>query len=333
MTTLSRAFDTKDSHLLCPTNGSEIRARAGGSGVGWAFFPGNITDKRSKSPSPARRRLPAPLRRFLSNKLAVIGIVVLAVFVLAALFASRIAPYDPAQISFSDLRAAPSAAHLFGTDELGRDIFSRVIHGARVSLSAGLTSVTLALFFGGSIGLVAGYLGGWLDDVLMRFVDALLSLPFLVLAIALAAILGPSLQNTMIAIAVVTAPAFARITRGEVLSQRERDYVQAAQALGAGDGRLIARHLLPNISGALIVQTSLAIANAILAEASLSFLGLGIQPPAPSWGSMLNAARGYLTDEPWMALFPGLAIFLAVLAFNLIGDGLREALDPRGRVG
>jgi len=198
-----------------------------------------------------------------------------------------------------------------------------------VSLSAGLISVTLALVFGGSIGLIAGYIGGWLDDVLMRFVDALLSLPFLVLAIALAAILGPSLQNTMIAIAIVTAPAFARITRGEVLSQRERDYVQAAQALGAGDGRLIVRHLLPNISGALIVQTSLAIANAILAEASLSFLGLGIQPPTPSWGSMLNAARGYLTDAPWMALFPGLAIFLAVLAFNLIGDGLREALDPR----
>ena len=292
-----------------------------------------MTTTLSKPSVPARRRLPAPLRRFLGNKLAVIGLLVLLIFAVAALLALQVSPFDPAQISFSDLRAAPSAAHPFGTDELGRDIFSRVIYGARVSLSAGLISVTLALVFGGSIGLVAGYLGGWLDDVLMRFVDALLSLPFLVLAIALAAILGPSLQNTMIAIAVVTAPAFARITRGEVLSQRERDYVQAAQALGAGDGRLIVRHLLPNISGALIVQTSLAIANAILAEASLSFLGLGIQPPAPSWGSMLNAARGYLTDAPWMALFPGLAIFLAVLAFNLIGDGLREALDPRGRVG
>ncbi|GAA4003874.1 ABC transporter permease [Deinococcus rubellus] len=288
-----------------------------------------MTTTLSKTQPLARRRLPAPLRRFLSNKLAVIGLFVLLVFAVAALLAPQVAPFDPAKIFFSDLRAAPSATHLFGADELGRDIFSRVVYGARVSLSAGLISVTLALVFGGSIGLIAGYIGGWLDDVLMRFVDALLSLPFLVLAIALAAILGPSLQNTMIAIAIVTAPAFARITRGEVLSQRERDYVQAAQALGAGDGRLIVRHLLPNISGALIVQTSLAIANAILAEASLSFLGLGIQPPTPSWGSMLNAARGYLTDAPWMALFPGLAIFLAVLAFNLIGDGLREALDPR----
>lgn len=277
----------------------------------------------------ARRRLPAPLRRFLSNRLAVIGLVVLLVFAVSALLAPWVAPYDPAQIFFSDLRAAPGAGHVFGADELGRDIFSRVVYGARVSLSAGLISVTLALVFGGGIGLIAGSVGGWVDDVLMRVVDALLALPFLVLAIALAAILGPSLQNTMIAIAIVTAPAFARITRGEVLSQRERDYVQAAQALGAGSGRVITRHLLPNISGALIVQTSLAIANAILAEASLSFLGLGIQPPAPSWGSMLNAARGYLTDAPWMAVFPGLAIFLAVLAFNLIGDGLREALDPR----
>ncbi|GGO33661.1 nickel transporter permease [Deinococcus humi] len=292
-----------------------------------------MTTTIPKSPAPARRRLPAPLRRFLSNRLAVVGLFVLLIFAVAALLASWVAPYDPAQIFFSDLRAAPSAAHPFGADELGRDIFSRVVYGARVSLSAGLISVTLALVCGGGIGLIAGYVGGWLDDVLMRVVDALLALPFLVLAIALAAILGPSLQNTMIAIAIVTAPAFARITRGEVLSQRERDYVQAAQALGAGNGRLITRHLLPNISGALIVQTSLAIANAILAEASLSFLGLGIQPPAPSWGSMLNAARGYLTDAPWMAVFPGLAIFLAVLAFNLIGDGLRDALDPRGKIG
>ncbi|QFP75235.1 ABC transporter permease [Deinococcus sp. AJ005] len=292
-----------------------------------------MTTTVSKTPRPEKRRLPAPLRRFLGNKLAVIGLFVLLIFAVSALLAPWVAPFDPAQIFFSDLRAAPGTAHLFGADELGRDILSRVVYGARVSLSAGLISVTLALVFGGGIGLVAGYIGGWVDDVLMRVVDALLALPFLVLAIALAAILGPSLQNTMIAIAIVTAPAFARITRGEVLSQRERDYVQAAQALGAGDGRLITRHLLPNISGALIVQTSLAIANAILAEASLSFLGLGIQPPAPSWGSMLNAARGYLTDAPWMALFPGLAIFLAVLAFNLIGDGLREALDPRGRVG
>lgn len=279
----------------------------------------------------ARRRLSPPLRRFLRNRLAVVGLAVLLLLALAALLAPWIVPAPPSKIFFTEMRASPGGAHLLGTDELGRDILSRVIYGARVSLTAGLVSVFLAMLSGTALGLIAGYLGGWLDNLIMRLVDAMLALPFLVLAIALAAILGPSLRNTMIAIAIVSAPAFARITRGEVLSQREREYVQAAQALGARDSRLILRHLLPNISGPLIVQTSLAIAAAILAESSLSFLGLGIQPPEPSWGSMLNAARGYLAEAPWMALFPGAAIFLAVLAFNLVGDGLREALDPRGR--
>ncbi|GAA5513840.1 glutathione transport system permease protein GsiD [Deinococcus carri] len=283
------------------------------------------------SPPVTRRRVSPALQRFLRNRLAVAGAVALALLGVTALFAPWLAPADPTKIFFTDLRTPPSGAHLFGTDELGRDILSRVMYGARVSLSAGLVSVLFALVSGTAIGLIAGYVRGWLDDVLMRLVDAMLALPFLVLAIALAAILGPSLQNTMIAIAIVTAPVFARITRGEVLAQREREYVQAAQALGARDGRVLLRHLLPNIAGPLIVQTSLAIANAILAESSLSFLGLGVQPPAPSWGSMLNAARGYLSDAPWMALFPGAAIFLAVLAFNLLGDGLREALDPRAR--
>ncbi|THF87011.1 ABC transporter permease [Deinococcus sp. KSM4-11] len=283
------------------------------------------------SPPRPPRRLSAPLRRFLRHKLAVAGVIVLVVFVLAAILAPWIAPDDPSRIFFTEMRAAPGGPHAFGTDELGRDILTRVIYGARVSLSAGLGSVVAAMLAGTGLGLIAGYAGGWLDNVIMRLVDALLALPFLVLAIALAAILGPSLQNTMIAIAIVSAPAFARVTRGEVLAQREREYVQAAQALGARDGRLILRHLLPNISGALTVQTSLAVATAILAESSLSFLGLGVQPPQPSWGSMLNAARGYLAEAPWMAVFPGAAIFLAVLAFNLVGDGLREALDPRGR--
>lgn len=281
--------------------------------------------------SPSKRRLSLPIRRFLRNRLAVTGLVILLIFCLLALFAPWIAPSEPSKIYFDAMRAAPSSAHLLGTDELGRDILSRVIYGTRVSLTAGLVSVLAALVFGTTLGLSAGYLGGWVDNVIMRLVDALLALPFLVLAIALAAILGPSLQNTMIAIAIVSAPVFARITRGEVLAQREREYVQAAQALGASSQRLVWRHLLPNISGPLIVQTSLAIAAAILAESSLSFLGLGIQPPEPSWGSMLNAARGYLADHPWMAFAPGVAIFLAVLAFNLVGDGLREALDPRGR--
>ena len=284
-------------------------------------------------PAAARsqRNASKALRRFLANRLAVVGLLILLAFGLLAVLAPHVSAYDPAQISFGDLRAPPSRGHLFGTDELGRDVLSRVLYGARVSLSAGLISVTAALLVGALLGLTAGYLGGWIDEAIMRVVDAMLALPFLVLAIALAAVLGPNLQNTMLAIAIVSTPAFARVTRGEVLAQREREYVQAAHALGASGPRLVLRHLLPNIGGVLIVQTSLAIAGAVLAESSLSFLGLGVQPPAPSWGSMLNTARGYLTDAPWLAIFPGVAIFLTVLAFNLVGDGLREALDPRSQ--
>ncbi len=269
------------------------------------------------------------LRAFLANRLAIAGVVILLLLVLGATFAPILVPYSPTATDFSALQQGPSAKHWFGTDQLGRDILSRVFYGARVSLAAGLVSVLIALVLGGLIGLVAGFYGGWIDDVLMRLTDAMLAFPFLVLAIALAAVLGPSLQNTMLAIGVVTTPVFARLIRGQVLAERPRDYVQAAVALGGGDGRIIARHLLPNILGPLIVQVSLSTATAVLAEATLSFLGLGVQPPTPSWGSMLNDARGYLSQAPHMALFPGLAIFLAVLAFNLIGDGLRDAFDPR----
>lgn len=269
------------------------------------------------------------LRAFLANRLAIAGVVILLLLVLGTTFAPILVPYSPTATDFSALQQEPSAKHWFGTDQLGRDILSRVFYGARVSLAAGLVSVLIALVLGGLIGLVAGFYGGWIDDVLMRLTDAMLAFPFLVLAIALAAVLGPSLQNTMLAIGVVTTPVFARLIRGQVLAERPRDYVQAAVALGGGDGRIIARHLLPNILGPLIVQVSLSTATAVLAEATLSFLGLGVQPPTPSWGSMLNDARGYLSQAPHMALFPGLAIFLAVLAFNLIGDGLRDAFDPR----
>ncbi len=269
------------------------------------------------------------LRAFLANRLAIAGVVILLLLVLGATFAPILVPYSPTATDFSALQQGPSAKHWFGTDQLGRDILSRVFYGSRVSLAAGLVSVLIALVLGGLIGLVAGFYGGWIDDVLMRLTDAMLAFPFLVLAIALAAVLGPSLQNTMLAIGVVTTPVFARLIRGQVLAERPRDYVQAAVALGGGDGRIIARHLLPNILGPLIVQVSLSTATAVLAEATLSFLGLGVQPPTPSWGSMLNDARGYLSQAPHMALFPGLAIFLAVLAFNLIGDGLRDAFDPR----
>lgn len=269
------------------------------------------------------------LRAFFANRLAIAGMVMLLLLVLGAIFAPILAPYSPTATDFNALQQPPSSQHWFGTDQLGRDIFSRVLYGARVSLAAGLISVLLALLLGGLIGLVAGFYGGWIDDVLMRLTDAMLAFPFLVLAIALAAVLGPSLQNTMLAIGVVTTPVFARLIRGQVLAERPREYVQAAVALGGSDGRIITRHLLPNILGPLIVQVSLSTATAVLAEATLSFLGLGVQPPTPSWGSMLNDARGYLSQAPYMALFPGLGIFLAVLAFNLIGDGLRDALDPR----
>ena len=269
------------------------------------------------------------LRSFRSNRLALAGILILLLLALGAVCAPWLARYSPTQTDFAALQQAPSAKHWLGTDELGRDIFSRVLFGARVSLVAGLISVSIALVLGGLIGLVAGFYGGWLDNLLMRLTDAMLAFPFLVLAIALAAVLGPSLQNPLLAIGIVTTPVFARLVRGQTLAERPRDYVQAALALGGGDGRILLRHLLPNILGPLIVQVSLSTAAAVLAEATLSFLGLGIQPPTPSWGSMLNAARGYLAYAPWMAIFPGLAIFLAVLAFNLIGDGLRDALDPR----
>ena len=279
----------------------------------------------------ARRERSKTWRRFTANRLGVFGLIVVVVLSAVALLAPYLAPYDPAKQDFSALLQGPGAAHLLGTDELGRDTLTRVMYGARISLSAGLVSVAAALLVGTLLGLVAGFVGGWLDELIGRIIDALLAFPFLILAISLAAILGPSLQNTMLAIAIVTTPAFARVTRAQVIAQRELEYVQAAGALGAGSWRTLLRHILPNISGALIVQTSLAIAEAVLAESTLSFLGLGVQPPTPSWGSMLNTARGYLQTTPWLALSPGVIIFVTVLAFNLLGDGLRDALDPRGR--
>ncbi len=269
------------------------------------------------------------LGRFLKNRLAVFGLVLLALLILMALLAGIIAPFDPIKLDLQALSEAPSWKHPFGTDNLGRDILSRVIYGARVSLSAGVVAVGIAVLIGLALGLAAGFFGNATDEIIMRVVDAMLAFPFLVLAITLAAVLGPSLQNSMLAIAVVSVPGFARLTRAQMLSERERDYVQAAQSLGASDPRIVFRHLLPNIAGPVIIQATLAIAGAILAESSLSFLGLGVQPPTPSWGEMLNTARGYLRDAPWMAIAPGSLIFLSVLAFNLLGDGLRDALDPR----
>jgi peptide/nickel transport system permease protein len=269
------------------------------------------------------------LRRLARRGGAMVGLVVVAFFIFIAIFAPWLAPHDPLGTSWSAVRAAPSAAHWFGADELGRDVLSRIIWGTRASILAGVVSVSISLALGVPIGMAAGYLGRWVDALISRVTDAMLACPFLILAIALAAFLGPSLTNAMIAIGISATPIFIRLTRAQVLAAKSEDYVEAARALGNPHLRIALRHILPNIVAPLIVQATLAIAAAVIAEASLSFLGLGQQPPAPSWGSMLNTARNYVDQAPWMAIWPGVSIFLLVLSFNLLGDGLRDALDPR----
>jgi len=270
-------------------------------------------------------------RRLRRRRGAMVGLVVVVAFIAMAILAPWLAPFDPIETSWSAIRQAPSAAHWFGTDDIGRDVLSRVVWGTRASLMAGVVSVSISLALGVPIGLAAGFAGGFVDALISRITDAFLACPFLILAIALAAFLGPSLTNAMIAIGISATPIFIRLTRGQALSIKAEDYVLAARAVGNPGWRIALRHVLPNAAPALIVQATLAIAAAIIAEASLSFLGLGQQPPDPSWGSMLNAAQRFLTNAPWMAIWPGLAIFLVVLSFNLVGDGLRDALDPRER--
>lgn len=270
-------------------------------------------------------------RRLLRRKGALFGLVVITLFIAMAVFAPLIARYDPTAQSYSLIRRPPSDLHWFGTDELGRDLLTRIIYGARASLLAGVISVSIALGIGVPIGLCAGYLGGLVDAVLSRITDAMLACPYLIFAIALAFLLGPSLSNAMIAIGIATTPIFVRLTRGLVFSVKVEVYIEGARMVGNPGWRIALRHILPNILPSLLVQATLSIATAIIAEASLSFIGLGQQPPAPSWGSMLNAAQRFLVNAPWMAVWPGLAIFLTVLSFNLLGDGLRDALDPRER--
>ena len=285
-----------------------------------------ITDLRpAREDSPARRAW----RRLLKRRGAVFGLAMVAFFIAIALLAPWIAPYDPLATSWSAIRKAPSMQHWFGTDDIGRDVLARVIWGARASLSAGVISVSIALSVGVPLGIAAGYAGGTVDMVISRFTDAMLACPFLILAIALAAFLGPNLTNAMIAIGIAATPIFIRLTRGQVLAVKVEDYVEAARAVGNPHLRIALRHILPNVVPPLIVQATLAVAAAVIAEASLSFLGLGQQPPAPSWGSMLNTAKNFIDNAPWMAIWPGIAIFLLVLSFNLLGDGLRDALDPR----
>ena len=270
-------------------------------------------------------------RRFARRRAALLGVAIVISFIVLALGASWIAPLDPIATNWGAIRKAPSAAYWFGTDEIGRDVLSRVIWGTRASLLAGVVSVSISLMLGVPIGLAAGFLGGAVDTVISRITDAFLACPFLILAIALAAFLGPSLSNAMIAIGVSATPIFVRLTRAQVINVKVEDYIEAARAVGNPPWRIALRHVLPNITAPLIVQATLAIAAAVIAEASLSFLGLGQQPPAPSWGSMLNTAKNFIDNAPWMAIWPGLSIFLLVLAFNLVGDGLRDALDPRQR--
>jgi peptide/nickel transport system permease protein len=281
--------------------------------------------------SPRRRRGTLIRKRFLRRPMAVIGLVVVVTLVVAAIFAPLLAPYNPSEPDFNALLAHPSRDHLLGTDELGRDILSRIIFGARASMLAGFFATMLAMAIAVPIGLAAGYYRGWVDVVVARLTDVLLAFPFLILAVGLAAILGPSLKNATIALGLGAVPGLVRITRGEALALREEDYVRAAVANSGSDLTILGRHVLPNMTSTLIVQATITIPAAIVGEAVLSFLGVGVQPPTASWGIMLEDAQSYLSEAPRLAVYPGLAIVIAALAFNLLGDGLRDVLDPRTR--
>jgi peptide/nickel transport system permease protein len=294
-------------------------------------IPGSDIAERAPAGPPARERRWAVLRRAARTRLAPFGAAVLLAVVLAALGAPLLAPYDPLEQNLGKALARPGRAHLLGTDNVGRDVMSRVIWGTRVSLVAGFASVAIAAVAGSLLGVLAGYAGGRADGLVMRTMDAVLSFPPLVLALALGAVLGAGLAGVLIALGVVYTPTFARLMRGQVLAIKAREYVDAARALGAPGWRIAWRHVLPNAATPLVVQASLSVAFAILAEASLSFLGLGIQPPGASWGSMINAGRGYLQQAPWIVFGPGAALFVTVVGLNFVGDAIRDALDPRLR--
>lgn len=265
------------------------------------------------------------------SKFGTLALAVIAVFVIAAVAAPVLAPYDPLEQDYNALLKAPSANHLFGTDQVGRDLLTRIMYGARVSLVVGLVSVGIAILVGTPVGMISGYFRGLVDDVLMRFIDALIAFPSLILALAIVAVLKPSQANVMLAIGVTYVPLFARLMRSQVLAIRTFDYVVAARALGAADKRIMLRHILPNTLSPIIVQATLGLGFAVLAEASLGYLGVGVQPPTPTWGSSLNQGAPLLERAPWLSIFPGLAILVLVLAFNLLGDALRDHLDPRLR--
>ncbi len=268
-------------------------------------------------------------RRLRKNKSAMLGLIILVLLILCAVFADFIAPHPYDLQDYAHTFESPSAEHLFGTDNFGRDILSRVIHGARISLVVGFSSIITAIIVGGLLGAISGYYGGRLDNILMRAMDILMSIPGMLMAISLAAAMGPGLTNMVIAIAIADIPGYARVVRSSVLTIKDQEYIEAAQSIGASDARIILKHIIPNCIAPIIVQATLGMAGAILSASSLSFLGLGIQPPTPEWGSMLSAARQYIMNYPHMCIFPGLAIMITIFALNMLGDGLRDALDPR----
>jgi peptide/nickel transport system permease protein len=278
-------------------------------------------------PPPRQRRSRRLLKRFFRRRLSVFGLVVLVLILALALFAPLFG--SPSRNDFGAVLEGPSGAHPLGTDDLGRDTLARIAYGARVSMQAGVMATLLAMAVGVPLGLIAGYYRGWADLVISRFTDLLLAFPFLILAVGLAAILGPSLRNVVIALGISALPSFIRVTRGEVLGLREQDYVAGAVADGAGDVRILSRYVLPNAISPLLVQATVTVPEAIIGESVLSFLGLGVQPPTPSWGTMLSAAQSFLSQAPLLAVWPGIAIALAALSFNLVGDGLRDTLDPK----
>ncbi len=286
-----------------------------------------MIQKKYKKRSQARE----VWRRLKRNKMAILGIAIIIVFVFCAVFADYIADYDTevVKMNVKDRLQEPSADHWFGTDEYGRDIFSRIVHGARISLFVGVISVSIALTFGGTLGAISGYYGGKLDNIIMRLLDVLLAIPAILLAITIVASMGASIVNLMIAVGISNIPGFARVVRAAVLSVKDQEYIEAARAIGAKNHTIILKHILPNCLAPIMVYATLKVATAIMATAGLSFIGLGVEPPAPEWGSMLSSGRAYIRDKMYIVLFPGLAIMITILSLNLLGDGLRDALDPR----
>lgn len=310
---------------------ANIRASDTRSQSGAASRPAVLAPELQHAQRPSTGLWRDAARRLARDRAAMVGLLVVFMLAVIAILAPAIVPYDPNDQSFRIKLEPPSAEHWLGTDEFGRDIFSRILIGARVALGVGIVPVLMALTVGVTLGLISGYYGGWIDQIVMRVIDVMLAFPWLLLAIGIMAILGAGIQNVVIAVAIVYIPAFARIVRGSVLSIKEKEYIEAARAMGQPTSRIIVRHVLANAWAPIIVLSTLSIGQAIIYAAGLSFIGLGTQPPDADWGVMLTSGREYLRDAPWLGFFPGLAILITVLAFNLFGDGLRDALDPRLR--